>query len=169
MGVPTTILTVSFDAPSCLRAPNDEAHLPGPLQELGVTENQDGGPGQVQRLVRRDPLPAQFGLRGPHLLCHPPGSPCVWYLDLDAVRFQGGEQDRRRLYREGTEIDLHSTTIAPLDPERDLPRASQVAVLEPGRPDLQPRHLEQEEDDGGHRDDNPKKRPVPLLQRDEDA
>src|SRR5262249_6919538 len=34
--------------------PNGKAHLPGPLQELDVARNQDGGPGQVRRLVRRE-------------------------------------------------------------------------------------------------------------------
>jgi len=33
--------------------PNDQAHPPGPLQELFVARNQCCGPGQVQRLVSR--------------------------------------------------------------------------------------------------------------------
>jgi hypothetical protein len=33
--------------------PNDTAHLPGRLQEVGVARNRCCGPGQVERLVRR--------------------------------------------------------------------------------------------------------------------
>ncbi len=42
-----TLLDILF-----LGLSNDKAHLPGPLQELDVTQNQSCGSGQVQRLVR---------------------------------------------------------------------------------------------------------------------
>src|SRR5207249_1941307 len=35
--------------------PNNQAHLPGPLETQRTPRNQRRGPGQVQRLVRRRP------------------------------------------------------------------------------------------------------------------
>ena len=40
------------------RTRNDQAHLPGPLQEVDVARNHYGGPGQVQRLVRPVAVPS---------------------------------------------------------------------------------------------------------------
>jgi hypothetical protein len=37
-------------------SPNATTHLPGPLSELRTSRNRRGGPGQVQRIVRRCPL-----------------------------------------------------------------------------------------------------------------
>ena len=41
------------DSGSMSGCANDQAHLPGPLQELDVARDRCRGPGQVQRLVRR--------------------------------------------------------------------------------------------------------------------